>query len=827
MAKYCTAFVFLLVVKTTTAQLPVFQWAKSFTSDNSNGYRGASNGRTIGTDQQGNVYSAGIFQHTVDFDPGPGVYDLAGGQSDNGIYISKLSPAGEFIWAKQIPSLIEFGYVEMKVDKKGNIYLTASFSGPTDMDPGPGVHLLTSTGFRDAFIIKLNSDGDLIWVKQFGGPGDTGPYGTALDIDQNDNVIVCGSFNNTVDFDPGPNTFNLTSTGNFEAFITKLDVNGDFVWAKKLGNFDNKFGNMNLNDVKCDASGSVYSTGDFSGNCDFDPRAATYTLTSKGPGDAFISKLDANGNFVWAKKFGKSEQNNEIIQPHAIDIDADNNVYTTGAYLGIKDFDPGNGVHNLPLNEGTWNGYLLKLDVDGNFVWANALNGGGSGEGADLALDKAGNIYVTGDFSGTIDFDPGPGSFLIDLYSGSALVKYDGSGDLIYAAVFRNIDWASNLCRRMYVDDSLNIFITGYVAGATDFDPGPNVYPVSGSSDLSPFVLKLSKCKHVTTADLNISTCSSYTLNNRIFDSSGTYTQVIPHSAGCDSIITLHLRINKKFTEQAKAICEGEAFFAGGANQHSSGTYKDTLSSSSGCDSIVTTYLTVNPKPLPDLGPDKGLCSNSTLVVTPGSFSDYLWQDGSTESTFKITAPGLFWVRVTNSFNCSARDSMLVQPISGPADFLKATDSICNNDKLTLHPLSSFNDYLWSTGESQNKIVIDAPGEYWLRVTGTNGCTATDTIVVFPKECMYGVYIPTAFTPNGDGKNDYFGAIVYGRVASFKLQVYNRFGEIVFQTTDPDKKWDGLYKSAPFATTVFLWQCSYQLENQKPTFKKGVVTLLR
>jgi gliding motility-associated-like protein len=328
-------------------------------------------------------------------------------------------------------------------------------------------------------------------------------------------------------------------------------------------------------------------------------------------------------------------------------------------------------------------------------------------------------------------------------------------------------------------------------------------------------------------ADLHISTCSSYTLNNKTYDSSGTYTQVIPNSAGCDSIITLHLTINKKFTEQAKAICEGEAFFAGGANQHSSGTYKDTLSSSSGCDSIVTTYLTVNPKPLPDLGPDKGLCGNSTLAVTPGSFDNYLWQDTSIESSFKITAPGLFWVSVTNSFNCSARDSILVQPISGPADFLKATDSICNNDKLALQPLSSFNDYLWSTGESQNKIVIDAPGEYWLRVTGTNGCTATDTIVVFPKECMYGVYIPTAFTPNGDGKNDYFGAIVYGRVASFKLQVYNRFGEIVFQTTDPGKKWDGLYKSAPFPTTVFLWQCSYQLENQKPTFKKGVVTLLR
>jgi gliding motility-associated-like protein len=821
MAKYCTAFVFLFLVKTATAQSPVLQWAKIFASDD--GWN-LSNGRTVGTDQQGNVYSAGLLQGTVDFDPGPEADDLSGGQSDHGIYISKLSPAGEFIWARQIPSLIEFGFIEMKVDKNGNVYLTASFSAPTDMDPGPGTHILTPTGFRDAFIIKLDTNGNLVWVKQFGGPGDTGPFGTALDIDPNGNVIVCGAFNNTVDFDPGPNTFDLTSTGNFEAFITKLNSNGDFIWAKKLGNFDNRYGNINLNDVKCDPSGNIYSTGDFSGNCDFDPGAATYKLLASGPGDAFISKLDANGNFVWAKKIGNSAINNEITQPHGIDLDGNNNVYTTGVYLGTQDFDPGSGTYNLSANEGGFNGYLLKLDAQGNFVWANSLNGGGSGEGLDLVIDKADNVYVDGDFNGTVDFDPGAGSFVINnLYDQTVLAKFSADGGFIYASGFEG----SSYGRRMSIDDSMNLYMTGHISGAVDFDPGPNVYSVTGVSSFTPFVLKLSKCTKITMADLHISTCSSYTLNNKTYDSSGTYTQVIPNSAGCDSIITLHLTINKKFTEQAKAICEGEAFFAGGANQYSSGTYKDTLSSSSGCDSIVTTYLTVNPKPLPDLGPDKGLCSNSNLVVTPGSFSDYLWQDGSTESTFKITAPGLFWVRVTNSFNCSARDSILVQPISGPADFLKATDSICNNDKLTLQSLSSFNDYLWSTGESQNKIVIDAPGEYWLRVTGTNGCTATDTIVVFPKECMYGVYIPTAFTPNSDGKNDYFGAIVYGRVASFKLQVYDRFGEIVFQTTDPGKKWDGLYKSVPLPTTVFLWQCSYQLENQKPTFKKGVVTLLR
>ena len=403
MTKYLTAFLFLFLMKTAAAQLPVLQWAVAFPGDNDYNYD-ASNGRTIGTDQQGNVYSAGLIERTVDFDPGPGVYDLSGGQSGKGIYISKLNAAGQFVWAKQISALTEFGIIEMKIDKSGNVYLTSYFSAPTDMDPGPGVHMLTPAGFQDAFILKLDTDGNFMWVKQFGGPGDTGAAGTALDIDPNGNVIVCGSFNHTVDFDPGPNTFNLTSTGNFEAFITKLNSNGDFIWAKKLGNFNTVYGNINLNDVKCDTSGNIYSTGDFSGNCDFDPGAGTYNLVAGGPGDGFVSKLDANGNFVWAKKIGSSAINNEMIQPHGIDIDGNNNIYTTGYYLGTQDFDPGSGVYNLPT-EGSFNAFLLKLDAQGNFIWARHLNGGGTGDGVDLALDKADNIYVIGDFTGTIDFD--------------------------------------------------------------------------------------------------------------------------------------------------------------------------------------------------------------------------------------------------------------------------------------------------------------------------------------------------------------------------------------------------------------------------------------
>ena len=244
------------------------------------------------------------------------------------------------MWAKQIPCVIEFANVEMQVDKDGNVYITAYFTAPTDMDPGPGVDILTPIGAKDCFVMKLDTDGNLVWVKQFGGPGDTGAISSALEIDKNGDIIICGGFNNTIDFDPGPNTFNLTSTGNMQAFVVKLNSNGDFIWAKQFGNYNDIYSSNSITDVKCDAEGNVYTTGTFSGNCDFDPGTGTYRIQAGGPDDGYVSKLDANGNFVWAKQIGSSA-NYEFIQPHAIGLDENNNVYTTGIFEGTQDFDPG------------------------------------------------------------------------------------------------------------------------------------------------------------------------------------------------------------------------------------------------------------------------------------------------------------------------------------------------------------------------------------------------------------------------------------------------------------------------------------------------------
>ena len=235
-----------------------------------------------------------------------------------------------------------------------------------------------------------------------------------------------------------------------------------------------------------------------------------------------------------------------------------------------------------------------------------------------------------------------------------------------------------------------------------------------------------------------------------------------------------------------------------------------------------------NPKTLPMLGPDHDMCDGTQSVINPGLFTKYLWQDLTTSNNLTVNTQGLYWVNVTNEYNCTASDSILIRSVlPSPDGFLKKTESICSYEKLDVAAMGIYDQYLWSTGAVEKQIKIDTPGTYWLKVTDANGCSGTNSITVYPKECMQGVYIPTAFTPNYDGLNDVFRALVFGKVILFKLQVFSRDGQLIFQSSDPLKGWDGFYKGMSFSTATLVYQCSYQLENQSPEFQKGTVTIIR
>ena len=174
---------------------------------------------------------------------------------------------------------------------------------------------------------KLDANGNLLWVKQFGGTGFDSSY--SITLDAAGNIYTCGAFAQTADFNPGAGIFNLTAVGVFDVFISKLDLDGNFIWAKQSGgvNSDRGYG------ITVDINNNVYTTGYFGGTADFDPGTGTFNLTSAGLSDVFVSKLDANGNFLWAKQFGGAAT--EI--GSAIAVDAAGNVYITGQFSGTTD----------------------------------------------------------------------------------------------------------------------------------------------------------------------------------------------------------------------------------------------------------------------------------------------------------------------------------------------------------------------------------------------------------------------------------------------------------------------------------------------------------
>jgi gliding motility-associated-like protein len=310
----------------------------------------------------------------------------------------------------------------------------------------------------------------------------------------------------------------------------------------------------------------------------------------------------------------------------------------------------------------------------------------------------------------------------------------------------------------------------------------------------------------------------------------GIYIDVFTGANGCDSTRTLNLTVNPVArTAQNVSICEGQFYFAGGQNQYATGIYKDTLLTSNGCDSIITTNLTVNISPKPDIGPDKNLCSDSIpAILNPGSFLTYSWQDLSITPTYTVILPGKYWVTVTHTANnCIGSDTLDIKRIvPKPANFLKETDSLCQYGDLVVIPVNSYSTYLWSTGSTGASISVSSTGLYYLTVKDIDGCVGSDSIQIYQKDCLEGVYIPSAFTPNKNYLNDVFRAKVYGTVIYFRLEVYNRFGELVFLTTDPAKGWDGKISGVDQNSAVFAWQCFYQLQGLKPGYKKGIVTLI-
>ena len=414
---------------------------------------------------------------------------------------------GEFVWAKRMGGSNQDGGWGVDLDVEGNVYTTGYFNGIVDFDPGAGTFNLTSNGQNDIFISKLDNNGNFVWAKQIGGTGFE--LGWDISVDGSGNVYVVGYFGGTVDFDPGNGSFELTSAGNDDIFVVKLNTNGNFIWAKHMGGSEMD----GAESIAIDSTGNIYITGYFFSTADFDPGSDTLFLTSTNGSDAFVSKLDNNGNLIWVEQLGGnnsaighsgivSKDNNVYVtgvigsnafvfkldnngtpiflkqmqgpgsEGAGITVDELGNIYTTGYFNGTVDFDPNNGTFNL-TNTGTPDIFISKLNNMGNFVWAKQMGGGTNFSiGYQLTLDESNNLYGVGQFDNDI-----------------FITKFNSTGEMLEFVVIGGNDSDSGF--DLVIDNTNNVYYTGWFGSTTDFDPGAGTFSLTsvGSGDI--FVSKL------------------------------------------------------------------------------------------------------------------------------------------------------------------------------------------------------------------------------------------------------------------------------------------------------------------------------------------------
>ena len=320
----------------------------------------------------------------------------------------------------------------------------------------------------------------LEWAKQM--PGPSNGQAESIAVDAYGNVYTTGYFIRSTDFNPGADTVNFTSAGEYDIFIQKLDANGNFIWAKQMGGTGSDFGRS----ITVDTSGNVYTTGTFEGTVDFDPGVDTVNFTSAGSYDIFIQKLDANGNFIWAKQMGGSKLDNGT----SIAIDTSQNIYITGYFYNTADFDPGEGVVNL-TSAGDYDIFVEKLDSNGNLLWVKQMGGSEWDQGNSIAIDASQNIYTTGYFTGTADFDPREGTENLTSagYQDIFVLKLDTNGDFLWAKQMGGTDGDAG--QSIAVDASGNVNIIGYFRETADFDPGEGTASLTSTGGVDIFVQKL------------------------------------------------------------------------------------------------------------------------------------------------------------------------------------------------------------------------------------------------------------------------------------------------------------------------------------------------
>ena len=457
---------------------------------------GSSNAEFIhgySVDNNGDLIICGTFQYTVDFNMNQGEEDLLTAISDYDIYIAKYDIMGNYKWAININGAAYKNYYVKNIttDQNGNIYIIGFADSWMDLDPSIEEAIVNQEEDKVFFFAKYNSSGEYLWGYAMGNNHSSGRnYGWNIAVDKlSENIYVCGNICDTVDFDPSENVFNIIPDSFRNFFLAKYSVQGEFVWAK-IFPLVSESGYGTPIGLQVDQNNHIYLGGYFDGSYDMDPTDEEYILNSAGQNDGFLSKYDPNGNLIWAFSIGSS--GSDYIRNFRY---FNGKIYTVGAWSNTIDFDPSENSFELVSLEGEYSGFMSVYDTDGLFQSAIGIEGYmGEYQGAgsttyDVDIDSENNIYLIGDFYGTVDFDPSDGIAEHSSTGGPSdrdmfLAKYNSENNYIWSI---NIGGQSNEWGfYVKVNGDNNLIAFGNYDGICDFDPSneDDWIPNNGNHDV-------------------------------------------------------------------------------------------------------------------------------------------------------------------------------------------------------------------------------------------------------------------------------------------------------------------------------------------------------
>ncbi|MEZ5014845.1 MAG: hypothetical protein R2794_11190 [Chitinophagales bacterium] len=611
----------------------------------------------------------------------------------------------------------------------GSLITVTRFYGDVDADPGPGTTLFTSAGSMDLALVKLDASGNFVWGKQIGGNGLNQIVN--LKTDASGNIYVFGVFSLTMDVDPGPAVYNITSVGGDDTYLAKYDASGNFLWVVQYGSTSTEQAYA----CEINNAGDVYITGYYHNTIDFDPGPGTFNLTATGSGLDFLVKLSSTGALQWAKNVSSMYCNELFFDPAG-------DMYLGGEFWGTVDFDPGPGVHNLSAAGFGADAYVLKLTEAGDYIWAYKISGSSDEQVTNIGYDtNTDRIILAGYYQNTIDVDPGPGTYNLTAagYLDPFICAWSTDGTLDWGITFGGLGYQSIV--DMQIDASGDIHVCGPFEQTCDFDPSGDIFNITSLGYTDIFLASYDNTGALIDAQQIGGTGSEWPAALALDAEAaillaGTFDGTVDFDPGAEVF-----NLNTGFTGNdgflAKyctvytindyvQICAGESYFAGGAWQTEAGDYYDYYTPVEGCDSIVITHLQINI-PVVDLGVDTAICAGTTILLDAGNpGADFLWNTGATTQSISVSTAGNYSVNITDIAGCTANDVIHVDVNPLPIADLGADTTICMGDTITLHAGHPGAMYAWNTGAATEFIDVHTAGNFGVTVTDANGCAATD-----------------------------------------------------------------------------------------------------